>query len=360
MGGCGCEVSGPRAGAPVAVLNLSDLDRWAGLLDSAADEVCAARCRLEAAAAAVHWSSAAREQFEVEVQEHLHRLGRSASQLDEAAEALRRHRVGAEQAQDALGEALGPVLDATRGVAGQGVAVAVAVAVVVALAGQHRPEQRHHRAVRLAARESRRRPRPRQLRHSGSFAARRRPVRRRLGLVRSGLPGPGQQRGRASVRAHQHLPSAVVLRRCVRLLPIVVLVVAATGCQAADGPSGRPSSPSNAQNTAEMARVVERARALDTVIDVKGVYDSSLTTYGQTDLIATVPAGTPAARTDELADELIALIWRSRIDPITSMGASVVPPGGDPSRGSLAGRSISSGGGGFTRLAEELGPRPPD
>ena len=149
-----------------------------------------------------------------------------------------------------------------------------------------------------------------------------------------------------------------MLRRCVRLLPIVVLVVAATGCQAADGPSGRPSSPSNAQNAAEMARVVEQARALDTVIDVKGVYDTSLTTYGQTDLIATVAAGTPAARTDELADELIALIWRSRIDPITSMGASVVPPGGDPSQGSLAGRSVDSGGG-FTRLAEKLGPRPP-
>ncbi|MBC7677852.1 MAG: hypothetical protein H7233_02520 [Pseudorhodobacter sp.] len=104
------------------MLNLGDLDRWAGLLERAADEVRAARRRLEAAAAAVQWSSAAHDRFDTEVQEHLRRLGRSAGELDEAAEALRRHRVGADQAQHALGEALGTVLEAARGAAGQGVA----------------------------------------------------------------------------------------------------------------------------------------------------------------------------------------------------------------------------------------------
>lgn len=147
-------------------------------------------------------------------------------------------------------------------------------------------------------------------------------------------------------------------RSCWRLLPTLVLVTVLAACQTAHEPPRGPSRPTGAQNKAEMSRVVEQARGLGQVIDVRGVYETSLTTSGQTDLIATVPDGTPPARTEELADELIALIWRSRIDPITTMGATVVLPGGDPSRGSLAGRGIDGSDGGFDRLAQKLGPRP--
>lgn len=144
----------------------------------------------------------------------------------------------------------------------------------------------------------------------------------------------------------------------VRLLPVLVLALVLAACQVG-GPDGRePRPPSEAENKAEMARVVEQARTLESVIDARGDYDTSFTTYGYTALIASVPADTPAARTEELADELVALLWRSRIDPINVMGSRVVVPGGDPSRGSLAGRTIDTTDG-FTRLAEELGPRPP-
>ena len=141
----------------------------------------------------------------------------------------------------------------------------------------------------------------------------------------------------------QHLEGSVTIRGRMRLLPVFVLALVLAGCQVGGPDSREPLRPSSAQNTEEMARVVEQARALESVIDVRGVYDTSFTTYGSTNLIATVEAGTPPARTKAVADELIALMWRSRIDPINTMGSRVVPPGGDPSRGSLAGRSIDMG-----------------
>ena len=104
------------------MLNLSDLDRWAGQLESTADEVRAAQRRLQSELGGMHWTSTARERFDTEVQDHVERLGRSATELDEAAAALRQHHASAVQAQHALGEALGQVLDAARGAAGQGVA----------------------------------------------------------------------------------------------------------------------------------------------------------------------------------------------------------------------------------------------
>lgn len=104
------------------MLNLSDLDRWAGQLESTADEVRAAQTRLRSAVAQMHWTSTARDRFDAEAQDHVDRLGRAAAKLDEAATALRKHHASAIQAQHALGEALDQVLDAARGAAGQGVA----------------------------------------------------------------------------------------------------------------------------------------------------------------------------------------------------------------------------------------------
>ena len=57
----------------------------------------------------------------------------------------------------------------------------------------------------------------------------------------------------------------------MRLLPVLAPMLVLAGCRVG-GPDGRePLRPSNAQNTAEMARVVEQARALESVIDVRGV-----------------------------------------------------------------------------------------
>jgi len=106
-----------------------------------------------------------------------------------------------------------------------------------------------------------------------------------------------------------------------------------------------------------MTRVVEQARALPDVLDAKGGWVANITTYGQTGLSATVPAGTPPARADVLAEELMTLMWRSRIDPINDMGATVTVPGAVPGEPPLAVRFAQTSEE-FGRLAEKLGPRP--
>ena len=148
-----------------------------------------------------------------------------------------------------------------------------------------------------------------------------------------------------------------MVRTCCRTLSAVVLIVLLAACQSTEPPKGR-SGTGNAENKAEMARVVEQARTLSDVIDAEGSWEANITTYGQTSLTATVPGGTPSARAEELADELMALLWRSRLDPINGMGATVVLPEMSPSQSSLAGRLIQTRDG-FGRLSEKLGPRPP-
>lgn len=150
--------------------------------------------------------------------------------------------------------------------------------------------------------------------------------------------------------------AALMVRGVARVLSVLALVVVLAACQAADPPR-EPTGPSKAENTAEMTRVIEQARALGGVTVVEGGYDTSLTAYGQTGLTATVPAGTPQTRAEELADELVALVWRSRLDPIATLGATVLVPGADPIQPPLAGRFIQTREG-FDRLAATLGPRP--
>lgn len=113
------------------MLDLHDLDRWARELDLVADDVRAARRRLDSGAAGMQWSSTAARRFEAEVAEHAGRLERCAADLTQAAAALRAHARAAQARAAALGDAAGDVLAAARAAAGQGVA-AVGAAVDVA------------------------------------------------------------------------------------------------------------------------------------------------------------------------------------------------------------------------------------
>lgn len=103
------------------MLDLGELDRWAGQLERTADDLRLAERRLDGALAGTAWSSSAAARFGQEAQEHARRMRSVADELDQAASALRRHRATADARQQQLGAALDAVLLAGRAAVSGGV-----------------------------------------------------------------------------------------------------------------------------------------------------------------------------------------------------------------------------------------------
>lgn len=114
--------------------------------------------------------------------------------------------------------------------------------------------------------------------------------------------------------------------------------------------------PTNAENKAEMVRVVEKARTLPDVLDAKGNYSTSLTTDGKTGISVTVPEATAEPRLEQLMDEMERLLWTSTIRPFTSLSVVVLGPAPDPTQPPKAGRSYPLDQ--LAQLDTKFGPRP--
>ncbi len=121
--------------------------------------------------------------------------------------------------------------------------------------------------------------------------------------------------------------------------------------------TSRPA-PDSAYNTAEIARVAERARSLPKAVEATGHYETGITGYGRTTLSVRVsdpPTEVPAQKA--LLDEMERLVWHSGVTPITVLRLHVYS-GVQPFDGSPAFARVYEHRGLVDRIADRLGPRP--
>jgi hypothetical protein len=105
---------------------------------------------------------------------------------------------------------------------------------------------------------------------------------------------------------------------------LALLLVLLTGCA---GPKPTPlGPPTGVANPAAVQAVKDELRRGEEVVAVFGGYESGPAGGGRVELAITVPPGTPVEEQEAVLDRAEQLVWRSPVDPLSSVVLLVREP----------------------------------